>query len=100
MKVIQMKPVHLADVKELAGEVEEKKNLKDYLKKFGKLTKKKADELADEIRSLNNLKIKEEDIMKIVDFLPKNSEDLNKIFKDVSLDEKEANDLLEIVKKY
>lgn len=100
MKIIEIKPVSLADVKELVGEAEDRKNLKDYLKKFGNLNKKKADELADEIRKLNNMKIKEEDIMKIADFLPADSESLNKIFKDVSLDEKEANDVLEIVRKY
>lgn len=100
MKIIQMTPVHLADVAELAGDVEEKKNLKDYLKKFGKLNKKKADELAEEIRNLKNVKIKEEDVVKIVDFLPKDSENLNKIFKEISLDEKEANDLLEIIRRY
>jgi len=70
------------------------------MKRFGKLTRKKADELADEIRKLDNLKIKEEDIVKIVDFLPKDVEELNKIFKDISLDEKEANDVLKIVGKY
>jgi len=100
MRVMDMIPVHLADVKELAGDVDEKKSLKDYLKKFGKLDKKKSDELAEELRGLKNLKIKEEDIMKIVDFLPKDTESVNKIFKDVSLDEKEANDVVEIVRRY
>jgi len=42
------------------------------------LKKNKADELAEEIRKLNNPKIKEEEIVKIVDFLPKGREELNK----------------------
>jgi len=95
-----MNPVHLADVKEMAGDVEEKKGLKDFLKKFGKLSKEKSDALSEEIRGLNSIKIKEEDIVKIVDFLPKDIEEINKIFKDVSLDDKEANDLLEIIGRY
>ena len=100
MKVISMEPLNLADVKKLAGDLEEKKKLKVYLKKFGKLNEKKAKELSDKIIKLDNMKIKEEDIVKVIDFLPRDKEELGKIFRDVSLDEKEANDLLEIVKEY
>ena len=46
------------------------------------------------------MKLKEEHIVKIIDFLPETSEDLNKIFSDVSLDEKEINEILEIVRRY
>ncbi len=99
MKVLDLKPVHLAEVKELTKDLEEK-NLTLYLKKFGNLDLKKSNELAEEIIKLDNMKIKDDDVVKIVDFLPRNIEELNKIFKDLSLDEKEANDVLEIVKKY
>jgi len=100
MKVLEMKPLNLSEVKEFAGDLEEKRNLEAYLKKFGKLKKEKAKALAEEIRALDNMKIKEEDITKVIDFLPEDSEELNKIFRDVSLDEKEENELLEIIKKY
>jgi len=100
MKLLDLKPLSLTEVKSLAGDLEEKKNLKIYLKKFGKLNEEKSKMLSEEILKLDNMKIKEEDIVKIVDFLPKNNEELNKIFREVSLDEKEANDLLEIVRKY
>ena len=95
-----MKPLSLAEVKELAGNLDEKKELRDYFKKFGKLNKKDTVKLVEELKSLGNLKLKEEFIVKIVDFLPKNSEDLNKIFTDVSLDEKETDEILNIVKNY
>ena len=36
-----MKPVSLAEVKEYIGDLEEKPELKDYLKKFSNLTKEK-----------------------------------------------------------
>lgn len=98
--ILEMKPLHLADVKELAGDLEEKKDLKDYLKKFGNLTKEKADALKDELVALDNLKIKEEYLIKVIDFLPKDVESLNKIFTEVSLNENEAQEILEIVKKY
>ena len=35
--IISMKPVTLADVKEIAGDLEAKPELKDYLKEFSKL---------------------------------------------------------------
>lgn len=98
-----MKPLSLAEVKEImkkSENVEENKELKEYLKKFGKLGKDKAVKLTDELKRLNNLKMKEEHIVKILDFLPKDAEDLNKIFYDISLDEKETNEILDIIKSY
>lgn len=95
-----MTPVHLADVKELAGDLESKPELRNYLKEFSKLDKKKADELLEKLRAIRNLKIKEESMIKIVDLLPKDAQDISKIFNDVSLDEKEVNEILTVVKEY
>ena len=96
----KMKPLCLAEVKNLIGDMDDKKELNDYIKKFGNLSKEDSLKLGDEIRGLDNMKIKEENIVKIVDFVPKTSEELNKIFTDVSLDEEECNKILEIVKGY
>ena len=96
----EMKPLTLAEVKEFVWEMEEKKELKNYLKKFGNLSKEDSLKLGEKIRELDNLKVKEEHIVKIVDFVPKTSEELNKIFTDVSLDEEENKKILEIVKDY
>ena len=49
---------------------------------------------------MNNPKIKDADIAKIVDLLPQDAADLNKIFIELSLSDDEANQLLNIVKKY
>jgi|SRR3989344_2999784 len=98
--ILKMTPVHLADVKELAGDLESKPELKNYLKEFSKLDKKKADELLEKLRAIGNLKIKEESMIKIVDLLPKDAQDVSKIFNDVSLDEKEVNEILTVVKEY
>ena len=45
------------------------------------------------------LKIKNEHIVKIVDLMPEDASDLNKIFTDVSLTEDETNKILDIIKK-
>jgi len=101
MTILNRTPLSLANVKELIkDELDEKKQMADYLKKFSNLSKEKAEQLAEEIRGLNNLKIKEDDIVKILDFLPKDIESVNKIFTDVSLTEDESNKVLEIIGKY
>ncbi len=93
-------PVTLAEVKEIVKDMDEHKTLKDYLKKFTELSKDKAGKLKDELKKMNNLKMKEEHIVKLVDFLPREAEDVKKIFIDVSLSEEETNAILDIVRKY
>ncbi len=96
----KMKPLSLAEVNELIGNVDERKDLKDYIKRFGNLSKEDSVKLSEEVRGLDNMKVKEEHVVKIADFVPKTAEELNKIFTDVSLDEEECNKILEIVKGY
>ncbi len=95
-----MKPLSLAEVNELIGDIDERKDLKDYIKRFGNLSKEDSVKLSEEVRGLDNMKVKEEHVVKIADFVPKTAEELNKIFTDVSLDEEECNKILEIVKDY
>jgi len=98
--ILSKKPMMLAEVKEYVKSEEENKVLHDYLKAYQKLTLDKAKELFSKIEDLKNPKVKVEHIIKIVDFLPSDAEDLNKIFIDVSLNEEETNAILGIVKNY
>ena len=100
MKILEHKPLTMAEVKEQIKGKEESKELHEYLEKFTQLDKKKAEELAQSIRELDNPKIKEEHIIKACDIVPKDSEDVNKIFIDASLSEDETNKILEITGKY
>lgn len=93
------KALSLAEVKEILGNTENP-IMHNYLKEFCQIAPAEAKKLAEEIRGLNNPKVGEQHIVKILDFLPKDSEEINKIFVDVSLSEEEANTLTEIVKKY
>ena len=99
MIVINRKPLAIYEVKIYAKDVDEKSSITEYLRKFGKISKEKGQKIAEEIKALNNPKIKDENIMKIVDFMPEDAEDLNKIFTEISLTEEETNAILEIVKK-
>jgi len=49
--ILKMTPVNLADVKELSGDLDSKPELRDYLKEFSKLDKKKADSLMKDIEN-------------------------------------------------
>lgn len=71
-----------------------------FIKKFTELKQNQAKEMREKIEELKLLKVKKEHIAKVIDLLPENSEDLNKIFEDINLDEDETNKLLDIVKKY
>lgn len=98
--ILSKKPVTIAEVKSLVPKADEKRPIDDYLKKFTHLSKEDAAKMIEEMRALNNPKLKEEHFIKIADFLPKDSEDLNKIALDAGFSELEANAILEIVKKY
>ena len=98
--ILQKTPVMMAEARDIVSKLEEGEGLKEYFKKFTKLSKDKAEKLKKELESLNNLKLREEHFIKIVDFLPKDAEELNKIFPDVGLTEEETNAILETTRKY
>ena len=97
--ILNRTPITLGEVKDHVKDLEND-SLHAYLKSFAKLSKADSLKCLDEIKALNNLKIKGENAIKIVDFLPKDAEELNKIFLDLTLTEEETNAILEIVKKY
>lgn len=98
--ILSMKPLSLAEVRSRIESSEEKHPLHDYLKAYCKLSLEKARSLEEQIKGLNSIKIKEEHIVKIVDLLPRDAEEIHKIFNDVSLDESEVNAILNVVKDY
>ena len=93
-------PLSLIEAKELIKDDEEKSELKAFLKKFAKLDLKDAKKLREELENSGIIRVKAEHIAKIIDFLPEDASDANKIFVDTSLEENEINKIIEIVKKY
>jgi DNA-directed RNA polymerase subunit F len=87
-------------IEDIDIDVEKKKEIKGFIKKFIEINPKDAKKLRGEIEELNLIKIKEEHIVNIIDFLLETASDLNKIFVDVSLNEDETNKILEIIKKH
>jgi len=85
---------YIQDSKE--GETEVKK----FIKKFVKISPKEAKELRKKLEAFDMMKLKPEYIAKIIDIMPENTENLNKIFSDVSLDEDETKKILDTVKEF
>ena len=98
-----MQPLDMSESKKILESLEETDKIKQvdaFIKKFSKIKSDKSKKLKEELKNLELLKLKEEDIVKIIDLMPEDVLDLNKIFVDVALNEDETNKILEAIKKY
>ena len=94
-------PLSMAEVVEFVErENEDEANVVVFIKKFNKLSAKDAKDLKEELNKLEIIKIKPDYVVKMIDLLPETSEELNKIFVVVSLDEDETKKILDTIKKY
>ena len=89
----------MAEAQEYLKDNENAAELEKFIKKFSKLDAKKAKELRKKIEEANLMKVKSDQISKIIDILPETAEDLNKIFEDTSLDENESKKILDTIKE-
>jgi len=99
--ILDRTPLSLNEVQDLLKDVaegERKEEMEAYLKKFLKTKPTQAKKIKEALETLDMIKVKREHIVKIIDLLPQDATDLNKIFVDVSLTEDETNKILEIVK--
>ena len=80
-------------------ETEKIKETKAFIKKFSKVSAENAKKMKEELEKLELIKLKPTDIAKIVDILPEDAAELNKIITEVTLDADETNKILETVKK-
>ena len=99
--ILERTPLNLNEVDEIIKDIpdsDKKEEMKNYLKKFLKTKSSSAKKIKGDLEKLDLLKIKSEHMVKIIDLLPSDASDLNKIFIDVSLNEDETNKILEIVK--
>jgi len=95
------KPLSMAESLEYVGKTEAgDSDVVGFIKKFVEIKPKEAKEMRGKFEGLNLLKVKPEHIAKIIDLMPEDIIDLNKIFTDVSLDEDETKKILDLVKEY
>ena len=99
--ILDRTPLNMNEVEETLKDVadsDKKQEIELFFKKFLKTKPSQAKKIKEELEKLDSIKIKRGHVVKIVDLLPADASDLNKIFTDVSLNEDENNKILEIIK--
>jgi DNA-directed RNA polymerase subunit F len=91
-------PISIAEITEYVKDKGKEDKIKIFVKKFAKTDIKKAKELRKKLEAIDMMKMKPEYIAKIIDFLPEDNDELNKIFQNISLDEDETKKILDAVK--
>ena len=105
-KMIKEKFISIPEAKEILSGIEEpeyeQKLAAEHVKKSAKMKKEEADKLAEELKAMDNRKMKEEYIMKIIDLAPKDLDDLKVILSGspVAFKDEEIIAFLDIIKKH
>ena len=84
----------------LSKDDENLSELRAFIKKFIKITPKQALEMKKKLQDLNLIKLNEQDIIKLIDFMPEDVEELNKVIQNNNLDENERAKIFEIIKEF
>lgn len=95
------RPLSMAEVKETlksVKETEKNADIKTFINKFSDISFEKAEKIKQELEGLDIAKLNSSDICKIIDLLPEDATELNKIFVEVTLDADETNKILETIK--
>jgi len=94
-------PLSMAEaIKYAKKDSESEKEIMGFIKKFTKLKPAEAKELKKKLKELDLIKLNVKHIVKLVDFLPEDSEEVNKIVIDANLNEDETKKILETIKEF
>ena len=94
-------PLSMGEITEYIQKAEDDETeIIGFIKKFTKLNSQEAKELRKKIEGLGLMKVRIEHLVKIIDLMPENSKDLNKIFVVFSLNEDETKKILETIKEF
>lgn len=96
--ILKQDPLSMAEVKKIVKD--DNPELEKFIKGFVSLKPEDSENMKKELEGLAILKMKPEHAAKIIDLMPEDASDTNKIFADVSLDEEEIGKILGVVKKY
>lgn len=100
MVVKENNPITMVEVSSLVGDSDKGKAIKNFIKNFNTMSVKKVNEMKGELNRLDLIKLKDAHIVKIIDFMPCDASELNKVVSGVSLDQEEINKVLDVVRKY
>lgn len=94
-------PLCMHEVRDLIEKSKETDRVKDidlFIKKYSKLNSEKSEKLKKDLEKLDIIRLKQIDIIKIVDMAPENAIELNKIVIEAGLEADETNKILETIK--
>jgi len=94
----ESQPISMAEASEYIKK--DATELIGFIKNFTKITPAKAKNLKKKLEDLDLMKLGGKQIAKIIDLLPSEAEELNKIFTDMGLDEDETKKILETIKEH
>jgi DNA-directed RNA polymerase subunit F len=98
--ILDKKPLTLAEVTNLIGDSEKAEGLKKFIKTFNKMKLEDAMKMKEELEALDLIQLKEDHIVSLVNFVPKDSVELNKVLSGVSLNQEEVDKILNVTKNY
>lgn len=99
--IISRKHLSMTESLEYVGDKKDSEvEVRKFIKKFVKMKPEKAGEIREKLKELDLIKMKSEYVVKIIDLMPENSESLNKIFTDISLNEDETKKILETIEEF
>lgn len=99
MTIREEKPLTIAEVIELIKNSESSKTTEDFLRGYCDTSIETVLKIRGELISLDLIKLKERDIVKIIDFMPQDAVELNKIIGDCNLDNDEVTKILNVINK-
>ena len=99
MTIKEEKPLSISEVIESIKNSESATEVGNFLKGFCDTSIETALKIKEELTSLDILKLKEKDIVKIIDFMPEDATELNKIVGDSNLDAEEITKILDVINK-
>ena len=109
-EIIQEKPITLVNLRSKLDKVGKKEDelnfravkVQEYLKKFAKFDVKKSEEMYKKIEELEIPRLKDRQIVKIIDLMPEDIEDLKTIFSGeiTTITPENLEKIMSVVKEY
>lgn len=94
-------PLSMPEITEyLDKKNENEAELLSFVKKFTALSSKDAKDMKKKLEELDLMQLRDENIVKIIDVMPENAEELSKILSGVSVDDEETKKILEVVREF
>ncbi len=109
LNVLSKEPKTLSEVKNILKEVEIERELNfrssktmDYVNRFVNIEDKDVSELKEKIEKLDILRLKEEHIVKIIDFLPESVDEFKLIFQGsyVTFSEDDIKEIVNVINDF